>query len=100
MEDFSRRSDSQARRDRYGCCYLIDDGDPRRSCGAVRQPGSSYCSLHHALCYLAGGTVAEAKRLREVEALASAVGGRRSDNATAPSRHFLIKLEQAVRLFS
>jgi len=82
------------------CCYIVDDGDAPRRCGAVQRPGSSYCPPHHALCHVAGGTRAEARRLREVEALASAVGGRRGNGGAGPSRHFLKKLEQAVRALS
>ncbi len=100
MGDLSRPSISRPPRDRAGCCYIIEDNDPRRSCGALRRPGSPYCLVHHALCYIAGGTTTEAKRLREVEALATAVGGRRGDNANGPSQRFLRKLEQAVRPFS
>lgn len=86
--------------DRSGCRYILD-GDARpRCCGVGRRPGSSYCPEHHALCHLAGGTVAEAKRLREVEALATAVGGRRGSDGAGPPRRFLRKLEQAIRAFS
>lgn len=99
MGNVSRLSGSQHSRDGSGCRYIIEGDDHRPSCGAGRRPGSSYCPAHHALCYLAGGTTAEAKRLREVEALATAVGGRRGDNAPAPTRRFLRKLEQAVRPF-
>jgi hypothetical protein len=83
-----------------GCCYIVDDADDRRRCGAEPRPGSSYCPQHHALCHVAGGTRAEARRLREVEALASAVGGRRGNSGTGPSRRFLKKLEQAIRVLS
>lgn len=87
-----------------GCCYILEDdnptdGDRRRSCGAELQPGSSYCAGHHALCHVAGGTAAEARRLREVEALARAVGGRRGNGGPEPSQRFLRKLEHAVRTF-
>lgn len=86
--------------DRSGCCYILDGDDRRGSCGAERRAGSSYCPEHHALCHLAGGTTAEAKRLREVEALATAVGGRRGSDGAEPPRRFLRKLEQAIRAFS
>lgn len=100
MGDLSWPAGSQHARDRSGCCYIIEDDNPRQSCGAGLRPRSSYCPTHHALCYIAEGTTAEAKRLREVEALATVVGGRRGDNASAPSLRFLRKLEQAVRPFS
>jgi len=79
-----------------GCAYIIDD-NRRKPCGAVRQPFSSYCSYHHSLCYIVCGSKAEDERLREVEALASAVGGRNGRRGAQPSRHFLKRLEQTVR---
>ena len=86
-----------ATEDDIGCAYVVDESDGWRSCGASRKLGSSYCPEHHALCHIACGTKAETDRLREVEALASAVGGRRARQRTEPSRQFLNRLEQAVR---
>ena len=80
-----------------GCAYIVEEGGGRRACGVVRQPSSSYCPDHHSLCYVVGGSKAEDERLREVEALASAVGGRRARQGIGPSRQFLRRLEQAVR---
>jgi hypothetical protein len=80
-----------------GCAYMVDKSDGRRACGAMRQPHSSYCPHHHSLCYIACGSKAETDRLREVEALASAVGGRRARQRAEPTRQFLKRLEQAVR---
>ena len=85
--------------DDRGCAYVVDGADGRRSCGAARRPSSSYCPLHHSLCYITTGSKAETDRLREVEALASAVGGRRARRREGPTRHFLKRLEQAVRDF-
>ena len=82
-----------------GCSYVLDEADGRRTCGAPRRQASSYCQRHHAVCYISSGTNAEAVRLREVEALASAVGGRRTRRQAEPSRQFLKRLEQAVRSF-
>ena len=80
-----------------GCAYLIEDVGSHRMCGAPRRPVSSYCPQHHALCHLANGSAAEANRIREVEAIASAVGGRRSRrNSAGPSRQFLKRLEDTV----
>jgi len=76
-----------ATEDDIGCAYVVDESDGWRSCGPE----------HHALCHIACGTKAETDRLREVEALASAVGGRRARQRTEPSRQFLNRLEQAVR---
>jgi hypothetical protein len=83
-------------RDDIGCAYVVDDPKGRQRCGDPRQPSSSYCPRHHSLCYIACGSKAEIKRLREVEALASAVGGRRARQSAGPSRRFLERLEQAV----
>jgi hypothetical protein len=79
-----------------GCAYVVEGPEGRRMCGDPRQPSSSYCQHHHSLCYIVCGSTAEIKRLREVEALASAVGGRRGKRG-APSRQFLRRLEQTVR---
>jgi|SRR6516164_4321562 hypothetical protein len=82
-----------------GCAYILDAANGRRACGARRRQTSSYCPRHHAVCYISSGTNAEVERLREVEALASAVGGRRDRRKAEPSRQFLKRLEQAVRSF-
>ena len=80
-----------------GCAFVLDEPGGRRACGAPRRPASSYCPHHHAVCYVTSGSDAEVKRLQEVEALASAVGGRRTRRHSAPSRHFLRRLEQTIR---
>jgi hypothetical protein len=80
-----------------GCAYVVEDPAGRRRCGEPRRPSSSYCMHHHSLCYIVCGSTAETRRLQEVEALASAVGGRRARQNAAPSRRFLRRLEQAVR---
>ncbi len=82
-----------------GCAYLIGNDDTAKNCALPCRPRSSYCQEHHALCHLACGTSAEADRLREVETLARAVGGRQGWRGTAPSRPFLERLESAVRDF-
>jgi hypothetical protein len=93
--------------DEPGCAFILDECDSRRICGAPRkavapsrQAVSPYCPEHHALCHVAYGSEAEAARLREVEAIAKAVGGRRDRNAVGPSRRFLKRLESAARGFS
>jgi hypothetical protein len=48
-------------------------------------------------CHAAYGSEAEADRLREVEAIAKVVGGRRSRDTAGPSRRFLKRLEEAAR---
>jgi hypothetical protein len=93
--------------DEAGCAYLLDECHGRRICGAPRKAVSPsrkavspYCPEHHALCHVAYGSEAEADRLREVEAIAKAVGGRRGPETVGPSRRFLKRMEQAVRGFS
>jgi hypothetical protein len=83
-----------------GCAYILGIGAAGQRCDLPRQPRSSYCREHHALCHLASGTSAETARLREVEALARAVGGRQGWHGAAPSRPFLERLSQAVRALS
>ena len=83
-----------------GCAYLIEGTGGRVACGAPRRAVSPYCPHHHSLCYIACGSRAEARRIREVEMLASAVGGRRARRGAAPSENFLERLEQAIRDFS
>jgi hypothetical protein len=83
-----------------GCAYILDECQARRICGAPRKATSPYCREHHALCHAAYGSEAEADRLREVEALAKVVGGRRSRDSDGPSRQFLKRVEQAASGFS
>jgi len=80
-----------------GCAYVLEEPDGWHRCGAIRKLSSSYCPHHHALCHIAYGTKAETDHLREVEALASAVGGRRARQRAEPTRQFLKRLEQVVR---
>ncbi len=71
-----------------GCAYILDEGDGRQICDIPCRPASPYCPRHHALCHVAYGSAGEADHLREVEALAKAVGGRRSRAGGGPSRQF------------
>jgi hypothetical protein len=90
----------ETRENEPGCAYLFDEtGGVDRACGAPRRHASPYCPTHHALCHVAYGSQAEADHLRRVEALASAVGGRRSREDGAPSRRFLARLERRSRSF-
>ena len=86
--------------DEPGCAYILDDCGVGRVCGAPRRPASAYCPTHHTLCHVAYGSPAETDHLRQVEALASAVGGRRSREGGGPSQRFLKRLERAARVFS
>jgi hypothetical protein len=86
--------------DEPGCAYLLHErGGVDRTCGAPRRHASSYCPTHHALCHVANGSPAEADHLRQVEALATVVGGRRSREGGAPSLRFLRRLERRSRSF-
>jgi hypothetical protein len=89
--------DRQHPADDQGCAYVNDQFGGRENCGAPRRAASSYCPTHHKLCYITSGSKAELRRLREVEALASAVGGRRARLGAGPSRYFIERLEHAVR---
>jgi len=93
------RSPCDEDKDDPGCAYILEECDGRRACGAQRRPASSYCPQHHTLCHVVYGSAAEAERLLEVEALASAVAGRRSRDGGGPSRQFLRRLEQTVQGF-
>jgi hypothetical protein len=84
-----------------GCAYILGDpGGSALACGAPRGRNSSYCARHHELCYIGAGSRAERRRLRELEALANAAGGRRSRPSERPSDRALRRLERAARLFS
>ena len=80
-----------------GCAYILDN---KAICGATRQPGSPYCGHHHALCHVAGGSRGERRRLKETEALATAVGGRCGRPALTPPDPFLRRLENVARGFT
>jgi hypothetical protein len=84
--------------DDTGCAYILECDS--QTCGAPRQEASSYCPEHHAHCHVANGSAAEAARLREVEAIAKAIGGRRGRRSVGPSRQFLRRVEHALRGFS
>jgi hypothetical protein len=79
-----------------GCAFILDSGG---SCGEKRRHGSVYCAHHHALCHVPEGSSDERRRLKETEALASAVGGRRGRSARVPPDRFLRRLENVARGF-
>jgi hypothetical protein len=80
-----------------GCAFILDEDGV---CGAARRAGSPYCAHHHAVCYVAGGSRREQRRLRETEALAAAVGGRRGQPSRVPPDRFLRRMENVARGFS
>lgn len=69
-------------------------------CDAPRHPGSSYCPRHDALCRLPNGSAAEARKLREIEALATAAGGRQPRAARLPAEAQLRRLDRRARALS
>jgi len=83
-----------------GCAYILAEGDRPPICGAPCREASSYCSEHHVLCHVAYGSAAEADRLREVEAIAKAIGGRRGRGGDGPSRRFIRRVERVARRLS
>jgi hypothetical protein len=85
--------------DHSGCVYPLSGDADHRFCDSPRRLGSPYCPRHHALCHVRSGTKEEIRRLREVEALANMVGGRRARDAGEPPRRFLKRLERAGRDF-
>ena len=77
-----------------GCAFILDGGG---SCGEKRRRGSVYCAHHHALCHVPEGSSGQRRQLKETEALASAVGGRRGRTARVPPDRFLRRLENVTR---
>ena len=84
-----------------GCAFVLDDGLAGaagvRFCDAPRQAGSAYCPQHHAHCHLPTGSAAEHRQIREIEALATAVGGRQGRPARQPPAPLLRRLARAAR---
>jgi hypothetical protein len=80
-----------------GCAYPLDAGG---RCGAFRQGRSSYCAHHHALCHLPETSRRGRRKLRETEALATAVGGRQGRPRRLPPDPLLRRLENTARGFS
>jgi hypothetical protein len=79
-----------------GCVFVVEaDGQAgSRYCGAPRRPGSAYCPEHHDRCRLPEGSKGARRRLREIEALAEAVGGKIRSAARQPSDAELDRLER------
>src|SRR5829696_7017786 len=81
-----------------GCAFPLDDPDSEkpaaRFCDAPRRPGSAYCAPHHASCHFASGSAAELRRLRVIEALADAAGGRLGRIAREPPPEVLRRIER------
>jgi Domain of unknown function (DUF6456) len=97
-------SETTGERDGCGCAFVLDaaagSSIATRLCGAPRRPGSAYCPEHHAQCHLAAGSGEERRQLREIEALATAVGGKRGRAARQPPGPLLRRLDRAARAAS
>jgi hypothetical protein len=99
------RESSQGNGADDGGCAFVLDGIDRFSgcvnfCNEPRQPGSAYCPGHHASCHLANGSDAERQQLREIEALAKAVGGKQGRAARHPPTPLLRRLDRVARASS
>lgn len=80
-----------------GCAFLLDPAAPNAAagfCNAPRRPGSPYCPHHHARCHLPHGSRAERRKLREIETLAEAAGGRQGRRARHPPERLLRRLDR------
>lgn len=84
-----------------GCAFVLDADTrtttQRSRCTAPCRPGSVYCAEHHAQCYLPSHSPAERRKLKEMEALAEAVGGRSGGLARRPSSRFLRRMDRISR---
>src|SRR4051794_21222134 len=84
-----------------GCAFVLDRESRAAAaqirCTAPRRPGSAYCHAHHALCHLPSESLAEQRKLKEMEALAEAVGGRRGRSARPPPPRFLQRMDRVSR---
>ena len=105
MSDKNAEAGDLARGDEEGdcgCAFVIEGADdgPGGVCNAPREPGSAYCPRHHALCHLPKGSAAERRQLREIDALAAAVGGRQGREARDPPDPLLRRLDRIAQAFS
>lgn len=84
-----------------GCAFVFDRimqmAAGRTRCAAPLRAGSAYCEAHHALCYLPMESLAERRKLKEIEALAEAVGGKRGRPARRPPPRFLQRMNRVSR---
>jgi hypothetical protein len=97
-----RRSEPSASPDLSGCAFILDGTGPSRAhrCSAPVHAGSAYCPTHHALCHLPAGSAAERRQLREIAALAKAVGGKQGRAAATPPPLLLGRLKRIEQAFT
>jgi hypothetical protein len=90
--------------DDVGCAFVLDSVGRGSGCvnfcNEPRQSGSAYCRVHHASCHLSNGSEAERQQLREIEALAKAVGGKQGRAARHPPAPLLRRLDWVARALS
>lgn len=79
-----------------GCAFILEEGG---CCGAERREKSPYCLHHHALCHAPEQSRRGRRRLKEAEALATAVGGRTGRLWRLPPDPLLRRLENVARGF-
>jgi hypothetical protein len=53
------------------CAYPLNNELPLEFCGAPGKPGSPYCAVHHAFCYLPRGSRRERDAVDRIERLAA-----------------------------
>jgi hypothetical protein len=84
-----------------GCAFVLDRESRAAAgqirCAAPRRPGSAYCHAHHALCHLPSESLAERRKMKEIEALAEAVGGRSGRPTRRPPPRFLQRMDRVSR---
>ena len=87
-----------------GCAFVLDaDGrmtQGRTRCSGPLRAGSVYCEAHHARCHLPSDSLAERRKIKEIEALATAVGGRSGRPARHPPPRFLRRMDRVSRASS
>jgi hypothetical protein len=75
-----------------GCAYIVENGRVA-SCGEVTLPGSSYCLVHHELCYVRHGSKLEARKIQNLDRIADFLGCRKSAG-NGPSAAYLRRLQR------
>jgi len=73
-----------------GCAYIVENGHIA-SCGEPTLPGSSYCLVHHEVCYLPRGSRAETRKISSMNYLGLALWAPRA----APTDEELDRIERA-----
>src|SRR3954463_5199907 len=79
-----------------GCAFVLEEDIRTKAgrgfCAAPPRPGSAYCHAHHAVCHLSSDSLAEERKLKEIEALAEAVGGKSGRPGRRPPPRFLQRM--------